>query len=390
MTFPKDFTWGGGVSPSRAWGPSTASDQANFAPSANQDVTGQSLGWPAQMADDLGLLANLGMNAIRLAFDWSRVEPNPGSINTEAVENLRLAASLAHQHGLKVWGCLHDWDLPGWFSVDERGWEDEKSRNYFWARYVETAGELFGDLVHGWIPNFEPNRWSLAKASAKSLEAALLANIDAALRLKTPGTPVASAHWLVPAFAARVTPDLPPSPEAEVLARHFDAQNLGCWLRLIREGTLEVPGRAPIEMTGAIDAFDIVGFTYRHAVAVRGDGALLPYPQNLAVGHDGTVPWPEGFAISLHRLVDEIGERTLSAVAIGAMGTSSQGAQNLRDVLALAADAVGDGVNLDGLWFENPIGSVDSPPTGLLDADRSPSEAGELWSSVAHGDSVPS
>ena len=56
--------------------------------------------------------------------------------------------------------CLHDGSLPGWFAHDERGFPDQRSRRYFWARHVERVGEAFGGRVHGWVPTFEPTRWA--------------------------------------------------------------------------------------------------------------------------------------------------------------------------------------------------------------------------------------
>ena len=62
----------------------------------------------------------------------------------------------AREADIAVWACLHDGALPGWFSVDEHGFGDARSRGYFWSRHVELVGEAFGDLVHGWVPVFEP------------------------------------------------------------------------------------------------------------------------------------------------------------------------------------------------------------------------------------------
>ncbi len=398
MSFPDGFTWGATMSARAAWGVASGSDVA-----AGTSGPTASLGWPASAPLDAEQLAGLGTEAVRLTIDWALIEPEPGRIDEGATERVREAAVALQHAGLDVWGCLHDGPLPGWFSVDEHGFGDERARRYFWPRFVETAGEAFGDLVAGWVPVAEPNRWAMrgwidgtrppfrrddAEGFAEALEGALLATVDAALRLRGSGRPVASAHWYLPVAPARLDADAPPTPEAEVWAARIDEIHRGCWERLLREGTLVVPNRPPVDVPGAREAFDLVGFSYRHAMAVRGDGVLLPYPQRTATDADGSVVWPEGFGVVLHRLAESFPDRPLVA-EVPAMGRGAQASESLREVLAIADDAVSGGMDLRGLWWSNPIEVGPDRGTGLLDADRGATAAGDLWCSVAAGGDVP-
>ncbi|MGI8756200.1 MAG: family 1 glycosylhydrolase [Acidimicrobiales bacterium] len=407
MTFPEGFGWGATVSATDAWGSAPASDLAAWpgelgAPEAG---TPEAPGAIRAVGEDLTRLAGLGLGHVRLTIDWARVEPAEGRRDVEAVEHLRLALAAGGDAGLAMWGCLHDGPLPGWFAQDERGFGDTRSRHYYWARHVEWVGETFGDLIHGWVPVAEPTRWAQrgwltgdrppgrvndAEAFAAALEAIHLASVEAALRLRQDAQPVATAQWLVPLFPARIDPAAPTTPDAEAMTSVAEEVFRGCWLRMLTEETLVVPGRPPVDVPGAREAFDHIGFTYRHALAVRGDGALVPYPQTLATGSNGQVPWAEGLEIVLHRLADAVPERPLFIAGVGlATVDEEEREEYLRDVLAVAEEAIDGGIDVRGLWWETPIDAPTGPARGLLDRDHNPRPAADLLTRVAAGGEVP-
>jgi beta-glucosidase len=334
---------------------------------------------PLDLARDLAALetrAELGHDAVRLTFDWARLEPEAGTRDDAVVEHLREVLHTAHRLGLDVWACLHERALPGWFSVDEHGLADDRARRYFWARHVEQVGEDLGDLVDGWIPMMEPSRWAMqgwltaagppgrlddAEGFSGALEGALLGSVEAAQRLRGSGRPIATGQWVVPAFAGRVTPDVPPSPDAEAMTTTVDEALFGCWRRLVLEETLLVPGRAPVAVPGARTAFDRIGFTYRHAVAVRGDGALLPYPQQLPTGADGQVTWAEGLALAVHHVAETFGDHPIELVGYGVAADDPGYDEYEHETRAILAGAIADGIDLRGAWWEPEIDPSHAP-----------------------------
>ena len=66
----------------------------------------------------------------------------------------------------------------------------------------------------------------------------------------------------------------------------------------------------------------------------------------------------------------------------------------LRDVLAIASDAIDGGIDLRGLWWDTAIdpGWVRSGQAGpgLFDRDRAAKPAADLFASVASGRPIPS
>ncbi len=408
MTFPEGFSFGVGASATAAEGTAPGTDLARWEHEGRSTPTGSGAGFATSYLDDLAQLAGHGLRHLRLTLEWARMEPAAGHHDAEAVEHLRLVLQAAREAGVAVWGCLHDGTLPGWFAHDERGFTDARSRGYFWARHVEYVGETFGDLVHGWVPVFEPSRWAYrgwidgsrppgtkddAEAFAASLEAIHLASVSAALRLRQDGQPVASAQWLVPLFPARPDPDSPPTIEAQAMTPVVDEALWGCWRRMLVEDTLVVPGRPPVAVPGARGAFDVLGLTYRHAVAVRGDGVLLPYPQTLATGPDGQVPWVEGLGLSLHHAAETLPEIPLAVVGFGLRtANEDQRAQYLCDGLAVAQEAIDGGIDLRGFWWNTPIDPLthEQGGPGLFAADRVARPAASLLADVARGGPIPS
>ena len=367
-----EFSWGSRSPVASGAGP--ASDLV-----ARREAMGGPPAGALDLARDLDALearAALGHDAVRLTFDWARLEPEPGRRDGAVVEHLREVLGASRRLGLSPWGCLHERALPGWFSVDEHGLSDDRSRRYFWARHVEQVGEDLGDLVAGWIPMVEPSRWAMqgwptasgppgnlddAMGFAEALEGALLGSVEAAQRLRGSGRPVATGQWVVPAFPGRNTPDVPPSPDAEAMTTTVDEALFGCWRRMLAEETLVIGGRAPVEVPGARTAFDRIGFTYRHALAVRGDGALLPYPQQLPTRADGQVTWAEGLALAVHHVAETFGDRPLHLVGYGVAADDPAFDEYGHETRSILEGALDDGIDLRGAWWEPEL-DPEHPP----------------------------
>ena len=378
--------------PSAAGGPpGSPGDSSPAGGSPGVDAPG--VGFTARHRELLGALAASGLRTLRLPLEWARLEPSDGRRDREAEQALREVLAAARELGVDVWGCLVDDTLPGWFAHDERGFADARARRYHWARHVESVGEAFGDLVAGWVPVHEPNRWARrgwltgrrppgraedTRGFAAALEGIQLAAVDAARRLRGGGRPVATSQWVVPLFPARPDPDSPPPAEAEAMRDAADEALFGSWRRLLHEETLIVGHRPPVAVPGAREAFDLVGFSYRHGAAVRGDGALLPYPQDLEPGPDGRVPWSHGLALALHRVAETFPDRPLLVTGVGLVTDREDRREGyVRDVVEIVGEARDGGVDLRGLWWEHPFDPPGSGPAtaGLVAADGTPRPA---------------
>ena len=67
------------------------------------------------LKDDLDRCCALGMNAYRFSVEWSRIEPNPGDLRTDVLENyyVQVVREIRARHMEPVL-TLHHMTLPGW------------------------------------------------------------------------------------------------------------------------------------------------------------------------------------------------------------------------------------------------------------------------------------
>lgn len=402
MPIPDGFWWGTAASSTQAEGAAPASDWAAIEAAGRAPRSGDGNGFGTRYAEDFAVLADHGLAHHRLSLEWARLEPEPGHHDAAAIEHYRDVLTAARDLGVAAWACLHHFTLPGWFSVDERGFPDRHSREYFWPRHVEFVAETFGDLVFGWQPVNEPTAYAFlgwrgggfapgrndAEQFAEALEAIHLATFDAALRLRQTGKPVASINNLSPIFPIG-TGD---AAEAEARARRFDERMWGCWIGAVRGGTFAVPGRAPIERPELRDAFDLIGFSYYNAVSMGADGRFGRYPLDGTPGPLGYVPWSEGLYHVLARLSEELPGVPL-LVAEHGIGTTDDAWREafLRDSLGHLVSAIDDGADVRGFFHWTAVDNYEwlagfDVPFGLFDRERTPKGSAALAAAWALGE----
>ena len=401
-SFPDDFWWGTGASSTQAEGAAPASDWLAWEQAGRAPRSGDGNGFATRYAEDFRLYADHGLTHHRLSLEWARLEPAPGRHDPAAVEHYREMLTAARDAGISVWACLHHFTLPGWFSQDEGGFIDKKSRR-FWHRHVDWVAETFGDLIFGWKPINEPNAYAVlgyrlglhppaiadAPQFAEALEAIHLANHEAWRLLRSGDQPVATIHNLSPVYPAVRSANPHERSAADDRARRIDDANW-CWARALREGVLEVPGRAAVEIPDMAGSFDLVGFSYYCAQTVYGDGFDV-YPTDARVGPMGYAPWPEGLGIVLRRLADELPGRPLLIGECG-FGTDDDEWRTslLRDSLRQAELAVQDGIDLRGFFHWTGVDNYEwdygfKVPFGLFDRDRAARGSAELARGWATG-----
>ena len=397
MGFPEGFWWGTAASSTQAEGAAPASDWFAAERAGRVPPSGDGNGFATQYAHDFALFAGHGLTHHRLSLEWARLEPEPGRHDEAAVEHYRSVLQAAVDAGISTWACLHHFTLPGWFSVDEHGFTDDRSRTYFWPRHVDFVAETFGDLLFGWQPVNEPIGFAMlgygmglhppfkrsAKDMTEALQAIHLAAFDAGRRLRGTGLPVATVHNLSPLRAADDTA------EAHERTRLIDQCMWGCWTSALRDGSLEVPGRAPVEQDWFRDAFDIVGFSYYSAALVRADGSFAPYPPDARVGPQGYAPWSHGLAEVLHRLADTLPDHPL-LVAEHGVGTDDDAwrCAVLRESIGLVEEALADGIDVRGFFHWTGVDNYEwrsgfDVPFGLFDRDRTAKPSAALAAELA-------
>jgi len=106
-------------------------------------------------AEDVGLMARLGIDAYRFSFAWPRIQPTgSGAPNPEGLDFYdRLVDSLLDA-GISPCATLFHWDTPQDLQ-DRGGWLARETAERF-GEYAAILGEHFGDRVSMWATLNEP------------------------------------------------------------------------------------------------------------------------------------------------------------------------------------------------------------------------------------------
>ena len=106
-------------------------------------------------AEDVRLLADLGVNAYRFSVAWPRIQPSgSGPVNTSGLDFYdRLVDGLA-QHGIAALPTLYHWDLPQ--ALEDRGGWLNRETAYRFGEYAALVADRLGDRVKSWITLNEP------------------------------------------------------------------------------------------------------------------------------------------------------------------------------------------------------------------------------------------
>lgn len=155
-SFPKKFLWGAASSAHQVEGGNHNdwSEWEKLGKVKHGEHSGQATGHFQRYAADFALAKELGHNAHRLSIEWSRIEPKPGVIDTDAIDHYRQVLTELRRLGIEPIVTLHHFTNPTWVAA-RGGWVNRQTVDYF-TRYVTTVVRELGPLVHYWITINEP------------------------------------------------------------------------------------------------------------------------------------------------------------------------------------------------------------------------------------------
>jgi len=160
--FPAGFVWGvatsayqieGGVD-ADGRGPSIW-DTFAAAGHARGDTGAVAADHRRRMADDVALLADLGLPAYRFSIAWPRVQPDGrGAPSARGLDFYRALVDELLAHDIEPFVTLYHWDLPQALE-DAGGWPERDTAGCF-ADFADIVGRALGDRVHHWTTVNEP------------------------------------------------------------------------------------------------------------------------------------------------------------------------------------------------------------------------------------------
>jgi beta-glucosidase len=106
-------------------------------------------------AEDVGLMADLGVNAYRFSIAWPRIQPDgTGPANPAGVAFYDRLVDALLERGIDPVATLFHWDLPQGLQ-DKGGWF-ERDTAFRFADYADLVAAALGDRVKLWITLNEP------------------------------------------------------------------------------------------------------------------------------------------------------------------------------------------------------------------------------------------
>ena len=103
---------------------------------------------------DIHCLKELNANAYRFSLDWSRIEPEEGKFNLEALEYYKDLLKKLRANQIEPFVTLWHWPIPLWLK-DKGGFENKLAADYF-KKFVEKAAAYLNEEVNFWITLNEP------------------------------------------------------------------------------------------------------------------------------------------------------------------------------------------------------------------------------------------
>jgi beta-glucosidase len=165
---PPDFLWGVATASYQIEGSVTTDgrgesiwDRFSHTPGkvANGDTGDVACDHYRLYAQDVELMAGLGVQAYRFSVAWPRVLPQgSGRVNARGVAFYERLVDALLARGIKPAVTLYHWDLPEALQ-DKGGWANRDTAARF-ADYAEAVYRALGDRVALWITHNEP--WVVA------------------------------------------------------------------------------------------------------------------------------------------------------------------------------------------------------------------------------------
>lgn len=391
--FPEGFLWGAATSAYQIEGYPLADGAGasiwhrfshNPGRIANGDTGDIACDHYHRWAEDVELMAELGLQAYRFSVAWGRVLPTGrGRINGSGLDFYQRLVDTLLERGIQPMLTLYHWDLPTALH-DRGGWLNPDSPAWF-ADYAQVLFRALGDRVPYWVTVNEP--WvvtvlgyldgCMAPGHRDRFEAPrvahhlLLAHAEAVAAYRTLGNGQIG-------IALNLEPQHPvtPTPEDAAAAARRDVFINGWFLDPLLLGTYpdELPGFFgqawpeidPHDLDRIRIPSDFIGVNYysRGLVSASPETSLIEAARVTPSGAPLTaMDWeiyPQGLTETLLRLRERYGNPPIYITENGAAFADPPPAQGLikdldrvsylRSHIAAAADAMSEGVDLRGYF----------------------------------------
>jgi beta-glucosidase len=158
--FPRGFLWGTATASHQVEGNNTNNQWWQWEQDGHTlDKSGLACDWwGGRWKEDMDRAAETGQNAHRFSVEWSRIQPEPGRWDEDALERYRTMLRGMIDRGLSPLVTLHHFTDPLWLT-QMGGWETDAVVPLF-EKYVRKTVEALKEYVTTWCTINEPNSYA--------------------------------------------------------------------------------------------------------------------------------------------------------------------------------------------------------------------------------------
>lgn len=159
ISLPKDFLFGAASAAHQVEGNNTNSDWWEYEQMGRLPKSGVAADHYNRFEEDFKIAKQLGLNAMRISIEWSRIEPEEGKWAVSEIEHYKKVLRKLKELGLKRMVTLHHYTLPKWV-MDQGGFETKQGVEAF-ARFCWFVAQNLGAEIDLWITINEPELYAL-------------------------------------------------------------------------------------------------------------------------------------------------------------------------------------------------------------------------------------
>ena len=364
--FPSTFMWGVATAAHQIEGGNVNNWSAFEPHSKSGQLSGLACDHFARVDQDLELISNLNVSHYRFSIEWSRVEPEQGKWNQEAIKWYSDLVDGLLARGIQPMATLHHFTQPLWWE-DKGGFEAEENIAN-WITFCKKMFEVLGSRVKWWCTINEPAVFT----TMGYILGEFPPGIRSFKRARTVALNLMRAH----AQCYRALKKMPCGKEANIglvkninifdpyrrwnpihwlQAKLLDEMFNRCWLKGIKKGRFRPPSSLiSRKITGLKGSSDFIGVNYyTHLLAtpfmptkVEIDPIIRPWEERT----DFRYPM---YAEGLRRSFDMVENLNIPIIVTEngvADDDDDMRPEHIRRHLQITAEAIEDGLDVRGFY----------------------------------------
>lgn len=265
FSFPDGFLWGSGYAGHQVEGNNVNSNcWAREQQGLTEEKSGLACNSYEMYETDVELAKKLGHKAFRTSVEWSRIEPEEGVFNEEALEHYVKFFAKLKENGIKVFATTVHFAYPVWF---EKLGHFEKLENLkYFERYLEYIVPKLAPYVDFWNVLNEFNLGNTPERITEKMNSVKFHARGYHIIKQYSNAPVSSAHALV-----YYMPSKPYDKYDKFMTEYWDMCDHEFFFHAIRTGEVIYPARNGYFDKEIKDAADYWAINYytRNLISAR-------------------------------------------------------------------------------------------------------------------------